>query len=72
MTYLPDEVLFDLRLVQRHVRAGATTREEVDKRLSAMEDMADQADIIDLDKLRAEAEAAKAAKGGERKHYAED
>ncbi len=54
MPQLSDEVLYDVRLIERHVRQGLLTREQADKRLKELEDTAKNADIMDLDELEAE------------------
>jgi len=51
MSDIPDEILYDVRLVERHIRKGLITREEVEKRLEAMKDMKDDADSIALESL---------------------
>ena len=38
MRDLPDEVLFDVRLVDRHIRQGLTTREAYEKYLDKLDD----------------------------------
>ena len=48
MRQLPEEVLFDKRLIQRHIREGLISQEEVDKRLDANPDLADQAEVVDF------------------------
>ena len=52
---IPDEILYDSRLVDRHIARGLLTREQVDKRRAALADVADQAEILDLDQLAANA-----------------
>ncbi len=52
MPQLPDEVLYDKRLIERHIRRGVLSREDVNKRLSQLEDSAEEADVIDIDQLQ--------------------
>lgn len=52
---LPDEILYDSRLVDRHIARGLLTREQVDKRRAELVDMADQGEVLDLDQLAASA-----------------
>jgi hypothetical protein len=51
---LPDEVLYDVRLIERHVRSGLLSREQADKRLKDSKDVVDNADAMDLDQLETE------------------
>ena len=60
---LPDTILFDKRLIARHVARGLITREDVEKRLAETEDLTEQADATSLDELRAIVEST--AGGGE-------
>ena len=55
---LPETVLFDKRLIARHIAKGLITREDVEKRLKETEDLADQADATSLDVLMGIVEAA--------------
>jgi hypothetical protein len=48
---IPDEILFDVRLQERHIRRGLLTRDQVEKHRDKNADMTDQADILDLDQL---------------------
>lgn len=52
---LPDEILYDVRLLERHIQRGILTREQVEKRRAANADTAEQADVLDLDQLQATA-----------------
>ncbi len=45
---IPQDVLFDTRLVERHIKAGMTTRKEVEARLKASPDLAEQAAAVNL------------------------
>jgi len=51
MAELPPEVLFDVRLVERHIRQGLTTREDYEKYVAQLSDDASEADVLDLDAL---------------------
>ena len=48
---LPDTILYDKRLIARHIARGLITREDVEKRLKETEDLTDQADITPLDEI---------------------
>ncbi len=48
---LPDEILYDVRLQERHIRRGILTRDQVEKHREKNADMAEQADILDLEQL---------------------
>ena len=48
---LPDTVLYDKRLIARHIAKGLITREDVEKRLKETEDLTYQADITPLDEI---------------------
>jgi len=50
-THLPDEILYDVRLIERHIRRGVLTRDQVEKRRAQNNDMTEQADVLDLDQL---------------------
>jgi hypothetical protein len=51
MAELPNEVLFDARLVERHIRQGLVTREQYEGYLAQLNDVESEADRIDLDSL---------------------
>jgi hypothetical protein len=51
MPELTPEILFDVRLVERHIRQGLTTREAYEKHVAALNDIASEADVLDLDAL---------------------
>ena len=46
---LSDDVLFDKRLIDRHIRAGLITPEQVEKHLEGLADMAESGEAIQLD-----------------------
>ncbi len=48
---LPAETLYDVRLIERHIKEGLITEEDVKKHLSAVDDTAENADVIDMDVL---------------------
>jgi hypothetical protein len=52
MPQLPEEILYDVRLIERHIRRGVVTREEVDARMQKLQDKADEGDAMDLEQLR--------------------
>lgn len=45
------EVVFDVRLIERHLRQGLITREEYEKHLAQLSDAEAEADVIDTDVL---------------------
>jgi hypothetical protein len=49
---LPDEVLYDARLVERHIRQGLITRQDVEKHRGAAEDLTEQADWLSLAEMQ--------------------
>jgi hypothetical protein len=51
MAKLPEEILFDVRLIERHIRQGLTTRAEYEAYIKKLADAADQRDVIDMDVL---------------------
>ncbi len=51
MVKLPEETLYDVRLVERHIRQGLITRADYDAHLKKLQDAADQADDLDMDVL---------------------
>ena len=50
---LPEEVLFDVRLVERHSRKGLTNTKDHQKFLKAQEDLADNLVTIDYEQITA-------------------
>ena len=63
MSELPDTVLYDKRLIERHVAKGLITRKEVEKRLGDTEDLTDQAKSISLEALTKHPENTSADEG---------
>ena len=51
MAKLPEEILFDVRLVERHIRQGLTTRADYDAYMQKLQDAEEQRDVIDMDVL---------------------
>ena len=49
--HIPDEILYDVRLLERHIQRGVLTREAVEKRRQEAPDRTEQADILDLEQL---------------------
>jgi hypothetical protein len=49
----PEEVLYDVRLIDRHIQKGKTTRKDVQKWLKTQEDLSEQAHIVDYESLTA-------------------
>ena len=54
MRQLSDDVLFDKRLVERHIRQGLITREQYEKHLEGSPDLGEDLAGIDLDALESE------------------
>ena len=50
---LPDEVLFDVRLIDRHLTKGQTNGKDYQKFLKAQEDLSEGAITVDYDALTA-------------------
>jgi hypothetical protein len=48
---LPAETLYDVRLIERHIKEGLITEEDVKKHLEAVDDTEENADVIDMDVL---------------------
>jgi len=59
MRELPDDVLFDKRLIGRHIRQGLLKESDLEKRLNQASDLEAQADFIDMDAMQAEIENAR-------------
>ena len=51
MRQIPEDILYDSRLVERHIVQGLITREDVDKRLEKLAYATDLGEPIDLQKL---------------------
>ena len=48
---IPEDILFDVRLIERHIQRGLLTREAVDKRRAQCPDLTEHADNVDVDQL---------------------
>ena len=48
---LPAETLYDVRLIERHIKEGLITEEDVKKHLQGVDDTEENADVIDMDVL---------------------
>lgn len=46
---IPDDVLYDKRLIERHMKAGFFTLDELEKRKAAAPDTSEQASHLDID-----------------------
>ncbi len=51
MIQLPDEILYDVRLVERHIRKGLITRKDAEACLKALEDQTEQAEHLSFASL---------------------
>lgn len=49
MRKLPEEILFDSRLVERHIRQGLTTRQDYEDWLARRPDVAGQGESLNFD-----------------------
>lgn len=47
----PKDYLYDVRLLERHVTQGRVTRQQLEKHLADIPDLADQAEAVDLGRL---------------------
>ena len=50
---LSDDQLYDVRLVERHISKGKTTRKDYQKWLKAQEDLEQSMSVVDYDALTA-------------------
>lgn len=53
MRQLPPEVLFDKRLVERHIAQGLCTKEDAEKFATDSKDATELSELMDLDELMA-------------------
>ena len=53
MRELPEETLYDTRLIERHIKEGLISEEDVNKRLEDLEDCESNMDVVDLEVLSA-------------------
>ncbi len=51
MTEIPEEMLYDVRLIDRHIRKGLLTRKDVEKHAKEAADMEAQGDYLSLEAL---------------------
>lgn len=51
MREMSKETLFDRRLIDRHLKEGLITQEQVDKHLAGVQDATELGEAIDLDVL---------------------
>lgn len=49
MTKLPEEMLFDVRLVERHIEKGLTTREDYERYLESLGDSNESGETIKIE-----------------------
>ena len=52
MPKIPDEILYDVRLLRRHIEKGLLSPEDIERRRQAAQDMTEQAESIDVDALQ--------------------
>lgn len=65
MPEMPDEIRFDKRLIDRHLRKGIITDKQVKARIDRTEDVAELADHLDLEAMEDEIISAKAEAEGD-------
>ena len=58
--HIPDEILFDVRLVERHITRGLITRDQWEKYRAQSTDVTENTDSFDLEQLSAGAQRAAA------------
>jgi hypothetical protein len=51
MRELPEETLYDIRLIDRHIKEGLITEEDVQKHMSQLSDVEEESDLLDVDSL---------------------
>ena len=51
MSKRADEALYDVRLIERHIRNGRLSRKQVESHLADLEDKGNNADNINLEKM---------------------
>ena len=49
MNKLPDELLFDIRLVERHIEKGMTTREDYERYLESLGDSNELGETVKIE-----------------------
>ena len=51
MRELPEDTLYDIRLIDRHIKEGLITEEDVQKHMSQLEDVEENSDLLDVEGL---------------------
>ncbi len=51
MRELPEETLYDIRLIDRHIKEGLITEEDVQKYMSQLSDAEEESDFLDVEAL---------------------
>lgn len=51
MRELPEETLYDIRLIDRHMKEGLITEEDVQKYMSQLSDAEEESDFLDVEAL---------------------
>jgi len=51
MRELPEETLYDIRLIDRHIKEGLITEEDVQKYMSQLSDAEEESDFLDVETL---------------------
>lgn len=51
---IPDEVLYDIRLIERHLNKGVLNPKDLEKHLNALEDLTEQSEVTTFDELDAQ------------------
>ena len=51
MRELPEETLYDIRLIDRHIKEGLITEEDVQKYMSQISDAEEESDFLDVEAL---------------------
>jgi hypothetical protein len=55
MRELPEETLYDIRLIDRHIKEGLITEEDVKAHMAKLEDAEENMDTFDVEALSAPA-----------------
>jgi len=50
---MPEEILFDIRLLEKHIKAGLTTRKDYQKWIKNQPDLGEQIGWIEYEKVTA-------------------
>ena len=51
MRELPEETLYDIRLIDRHIKEGLITEEDVQKYMSQLSDAEEESDFLHVEAL---------------------